>query len=612
MTDIIPKRDPQRSFPEDLRRTIHANQGGACKVCSTELPQDFHVHHRIPWALGGPTILSNGVAVCPGCHRYAEISPFEGLTLRAWQVDALKVVLPKLLAGQFATVAAAPGAGKTLFTAKVIQEMLARSAADRVSVIVPNGNLRKQWQTELARIGLHVQPDPRYLREKDGYQGNVLTYGKVAANVANLRQIPGRTLFVLDEVHHLGRDASGESKSWAHAIGNIVGTVDSPIHPVLNLTGTPFRSVQGERIGTCAYRDAGGDKIELVTDFKISSAKLISDAYLRHVQIHVFDAGLSILNLKDGDVADARVVDLDQVPSSTRSAALKRLISDEVGFIRPVLTHLRNTLAMQQEALRGHPLKGLVICDDQKQADTVHQIAQQHLGMPAEAVLKAVSDEGRDAAAAIEAFRTSKSPAILVAVRMVSEGFDAPDVSAIAYLSSWTAPLFLTQMVARAMRVTPTEREHGRIPAEVIIPGDPAMVDAFRQVLSEEMRLLEVPAGDCPRCKRAAGACYCNTPIVDKMCYVCNLPRKICPCEKVPGGAPPPPAIQVDVTDEAAFTALHRDGEEVNSDLMDLLRREAGIEFDPVHIPGVALLLQKTIKNNPYALGEYMKGRDAG
>lgn len=608
MGDSI-SRDPRRRFSEAQRIELHMRQQGKCAVCGEPLPDDFHAHHVIPWALGGPTETPNGLAVCPVCHRVAPLSPLPGVAPREWQSEALRPVLDRLTDGGFTTVSAAPGAGKTLFAGMVVRELLARGCVDRVSVLVPNANLRTQWAKELQRLGIQLQVSPRYIFERADYIGTVMTYGKLHASWRQLQSDSRRTLYILDEVHHLGRDESGNSKAWAEATGNIVGTVDAPLHPVLNLTGTPFRSVANERIGTCRYRRVGSDQIELVTDYQVTSNRLIDQGHLRHLQVHTFDAGLQILNLQDGDVAESRVADLDQIPHSARGAALRKLIEDREGFVEPVLGHLSALLDMQQEALNGtHPLKGLVICDTQRQADRVHQIAMDHLQLPPSALLKATSDEGRDAHAAIEAFRTSRRPAILVAVRMVSEGFDAPDVSAIAYMSRWTAPLFISQMVARAMRVTMLERELGRIPAEVIIPGDPAMVKAFREVLVDEMRLLEVRGEPCPRCARPAGACYCLTPIVDKVCGRCGLPRKICPCPKVPGATPPTPLVQVEVTDVGQRNGLMFDGNDIDLPLLDRYgRRFTGA--DAVHAPMATRRLQEMIEENPYMIAEYLRSQ---
>ena len=62
-------RDRRRRFTAAQSRRIAERHGGKCFRCGADLPSDFHAHHLIPWASGGPTVVSNGVPYCGGCHR---------------------------------------------------------------------------------------------------------------------------------------------------------------------------------------------------------------------------------------------------------------------------------------------------------------------------------------------------------------------------------------------------------------------------------------------------------------------------------------------------------------------------------------------------------------
>ncbi|MCA1228121.1 hypothetical protein [Saccharopolyspora sp. 6M] len=73
----------------------------------------------------------------------------------------------------------------------------------------------------------------------------------------------------------------------------------------------------------------------------------------------------------------------------------------------------------------------------------------------------------------------------IVAVRMITEGFDCPQVSTIAYATNVTAPLFISQMMARAMRLTTTERERkAPLPANILVPDHPVLREAFVAALA--------------------------------------------------------------------------------------------------------------------------------
>lgn len=596
-------RDPVRLFSEPQRRAVHARQRGKCAGCDTELPRDFDMHHVIPWGMDGRTHEDNALAVCRPCHRQQPVHPLPDITPREWQKRAVGLALPKLVDGRYVTVAAAPGAGKTLFTAMLIRELLARDVIDRVAVLVPNKVLLAQWATEAAKVSLRLES--RFWHENPAYQGIVFNYhallnGKL---VQHLQGDDRRTLYVLDEVHHLGRDELGRHQAWAHAVGRIVGTVEDPRRPVLNLTGTPFRSKKTERIATCEYTDAGdGKSIELVTDYQVTTEELVNEGHLRHLQVHSWDAGLHIVT-PTGE-QDSRVLDLAANPGSVQNYAVKQLLNDMDGYVMPVLQGLTDILTMHQIALRGRHVKGLVICDNVEQARQVYGRAQAGLGLPQSALLLAVSDDGLQSHTAIEQFRVNAVPSILIAVRMVSEGFDAPDVTAIAYLSTWTAPVFIQQMVARARRVTDMERKHGRIPAEVIIPGAPHMIEAFQRILDNPDLVTAPP---CPDCGRPAESCYCLTPVVDKECPLHRMPRKICPCP--PGERPPsdPPGVAITVTDTAAPALLHRDGDEVDRHIMAAIRTAMEGELDLAHVPAATLGFQKALANNPYLFSKMMR-----
>ena len=77
---------------------------------------------------------------------------------------------------------------------------------------------------------------------------------------------------------------------------------------------------------------------------------------------------------------------------------------------------------------------------------------------------------------------------------MVTEGFDCPAVSTIAYASNIVAELFVAQMMARAMRVTDAERRQKMmLPAQILIPDHRELRKAFASALVNRMHVLEEP-----------------------------------------------------------------------------------------------------------------------
>ena len=137
------------------------------------------------------------------------------------------------------------------------------------------------------------------------------------------------------------------------------------------------------------------------------------------------------------------------------------------------------------------PLKLLWVAEDQQSArlaaDEINKVAGRDFAR------LIISDEKGALGKLREASR-DPNPCAIVAVRMVTEGFDCPQVSVIAYASATTAVLFLAQTMARAMRVTQTERsDRLMLPAQILIPDNPTLRRAFAEALIGQFHILEVP-----------------------------------------------------------------------------------------------------------------------
>jgi superfamily II DNA or RNA helicase len=530
-------RDPRRLASESDRRRIFADQDGQCAMCGQDLDESFEVDHIVRHSDGGPTVLSNLRGLCDLCHDVAENEAPNRQNLRKWQQDALAQVLPILRDGKFATVNAAPGAGKTVFAAAATSSLLGSGLIERVVVFVPNLRLVGQWVDSAADRGLFLDPSPRYISERDGHAGAVYTYQALSnpetvdiiARDAERRP----TLVILDEVHHLGRDEQGAHAAWSRAITSITGTFDYPNMPVLNLSGTLFRSNPTERIGTCNYVRRDANTVELVTDYDIATDQLITDGHLRNLVGVTLDADMEILDLRSGDVTASGVVDLDDsLAPGVKSQVIRQLMDDRDGFLVPSLERFLDVIRQQRNTLNGEPLKGLIICDTQRQAQLVHRTAVDHFAdqFLGDIWKIATSDQGADAHREILEFQRNRDLSVLTSVRMVSEGFDQPRISAILYLSQVTAPLMLAQVAARAMRVTDAERDAGlRIPAYMMFPAIPALTEAVRTMMIGNMRLLNLPE-TCSGCGNAPEVCTCPRNNGTRQCPRCQMPRKYCVC----------------------------------------------------------------------------------
>lgn len=485
-------RDPRRRLSIKERQELFAAAGGRCQRCGTELDVTWHGAHLTAWALGGGTSLLNVEAWCARCNL--AVGPGaapdgEPIALREWQAKALDVVLDRIYQTGAATVHAAPGAGKTHLAGAVFRRLRDAGYVGRLVVIVPNAALVTQWKTALAAQRVHIDDQPRdSVYEHPETVGAAITYQSLpnAASAQRVRLQQVRTLVVLDEVHHVGEQAA-----WGRAVRTMVGDVaDGEVHPlaVLNMTGTLFRSSDKRRISTVRYDtvvdDDGTRLLQAVADFSVPTVDLIGSS-LRAPDLYVYGAHAELVDLRNETVIAGDIADLDR---ESRSAAIRASFESRDwtdGFAREAV---RLLMAQQEAVGRDEPLKLLYVAANQvaarRAADAINRVAQDDFAR------LVVSDEPHALRTLRQAAAERRSCAI-VAVRMVTEGFDCPAVSTIAYASNVVASLFVAQMMARAMRITETERRLGKmLPAQILIPDHAELRRAFASALVHQMHVL--------------------------------------------------------------------------------------------------------------------------
>lgn len=485
--------DHRRRLGLEERRLLFERADGRCQKCGADLAVDWHGAHLLAWTHGGATELENMEAWCPSCNLKlgAQDAPVPLVSLREWQLSALPQVLKRLWQAGRATLYAAPGAGKTIFTGAVFHHLSEVGLVDRMLVVVPNRVLVGQWKRELStNLQIHLDDDPRDgFLEHPSTVGAVVTYNNLVGAARNHRQLIDRqpTLVVFDEVHHLA-----EQRAWGRAARTMtVGEDGELVAAILNTTGTLFRSTRRERIPTVEYRpvtsDEGDEVLEAVPDFSVPAILLIGKE-LRPVDLHACGSSIELVDLREEEVISGEVADLAN--QRLMRAAHVRMIRREE-WIEGFAGHMLNMLARQASAIEhAEPLKALWVASNQNTARMAAKIINRVAGSNFARLV--ISDDP----AALRTLRravTEPRSCCIVAVQMVTEGFDCPQISTIAYAHNITADLYLTQMVARAMRLTSTERRLGRVlPAQVLIPDVPDLRRAFADVLVSKLHTLTI------------------------------------------------------------------------------------------------------------------------
>lgn len=368
--------------------------------------------------------------------------------LRAWQAEALNQY--------FATeprdflVNATPGAGKTTFALRLAKELRDRGTIDRITVVAPTEHLKRQWADAADRVGLRLNPE---FRNADGWfarhwHGVAVTYAQVAVKAEVHRRISegGRTLVILDEVHH-----GGDALSWGDAIREAFG----PAARRLSLTGTPFRSDTAPIPFVQYLQDQHGVRTSQ-TDFDYGYGRALADGVVRPV-IFLAYAGMMRWRTKMGDEMEAGLGEGDT--KDIASQAWRTALSPEGEWIPSVLAAADRRLSEVRESVPD--AGGLVIATDQTNARAYARILQ---GITGEAPTIVLSDE-KEASDRIDAF-SKGSDRWLVAVRMVSEGVDVPRLQVGVYATSSSTPLFFAQAIGRFVRT----RRRGEV-ASIFLPN---------------------------------------------------------------------------------------------------------------------------------------------
>lgn len=585
-------RDPRRQLTVEERRAAYDRAGGLCQNCGGPLGADYHNAHLAARSNGGPTSVDNIEPQCPNCNLIngsADLEEVSDITLRSWQEAALPVILERIWQTGVATVNAAPGAGKTYFALAVFAALYKAGHAERMIVVAPNLVIIGQWVEKGGKMRIHLDVEPRdgHLEHPDtvgasiSYQllpKKVLSRTVADMHRERLEAIP--TFVVLDEVHHIA-----DKKSWGQAVAAMVGDVANGIvHPtaVLNMTGTLFRSGKDKRISTVRYDtvldEDGVEKLKAQADWSISTAELIGHE-LRPPDLYVYNTRAQLMDTRNDTVVEGDLGDLDQQQRSTALRGLDKSPEWLRGYVSEALRLLDNQLAAVNHE---EPLKLLYCANDIPAARLAADAINDVMGRDFARLI--VSDE-KKAKKALEDAAKEPNPCAIVQVRMASEGFDCPQVSTIAYASTVTADLSIAQMMARAMRITDHERASGQLlPAQILIPNDPALKDVFSAVLSPLPKLIDLEDDDCPVCERPLAECVCP-------CQRCGRPKLDCICPP----PPPPPRPRYEVMDlsrpefHGANVLGHDDGEVTSSELDQALGELTGLGIPVPYHPRVVV-----------------------
>ncbi|MCP9884848.1 DEAD/DEAH box helicase family protein [Synechococcus sp. ATX 2A4] len=454
-----------------------------------------------------------------------------GLKPRQWQRQLINLMRRRLeragAQGEDVLVHAGPGAGKTLGALLGFQRLVAEGRLSHFLVFCHRQSIASQWRSAAARLGLELRDldleasaagegaggDPGanegsgegsggggWSRMVPG-QGLLISYQSAARHRRRLeRELAGlqacKVLAIADEVHHLGLDPDDpEATAWSHAFGCLSrGCVLR-----LGLSGTPFRA---DNLGFSASRrisrrQEGVIVEEIAPDLSVEPRQLIDQGDVRPLEFRFqngwIDHGLAST---DGSLA---AVELERSPLSAehreswRARNLRRAIrlGDPSSIALRVLLQAR----LKLEALRAadHPeAGGLVIARDIAHARGLTGLLEEQ----GDQVLL-VHSQDPEAAQRLATFRAGGAD-WLVSIDMCAEGFDAPRLRVVAYLTTVVTRSRFVQAITRAVRIDGQRAEQETIPRHpsyVYAPADPLLVSYARTWSVAEPYLIQPKPG---------------------------------------------------------------------------------------------------------------------
>jgi superfamily II DNA or RNA helicase len=454
-----------------------------------------------------------------------------GLRPRQWQRQLIDLMRRRLVRagpqGEDVLVHAGPGAGKTLGALLGFQRLQAEGRLSHFLVFCHRQSIASQWRSSAARLGLELREldfeasaadEGAVARQGGGGvegvsaggggwsrmvpgQGLLISYQSAARHRLRLERelagLPaGKVLAIADEVHHLGLDPDDpEATAWSHAFGRLSRNCVLR----LGLSGTPFRA---DNLGFSASRrisrrQDGVIVEEIAPDLSVEPRQLIDQGDVRPLEFRFQDGWVDHGQASADGVPAA--TELERSPLSAehreswRARNLRRAIrlGDPSSIALRVLLQARRKL----ETLRAadHPeAGGLVIARDIAHARGLTGLLEEQ----GDQVLL-VHSQDPEAAQRLADFRAGGAD-WLVSIDMCAEGFDAPRVRVVAYLTTVVTRSRFVQAITRAVRVDGQRAEQETIPRHpsyVYAPADPLLVSYARTWSVAEPYLIQQKPG---------------------------------------------------------------------------------------------------------------------
>ena len=408
--------------------------------------------------------------------------PKPALQPRQWQLQLIQLLRRRLQqAGSHdVLINAGPGAGKTLGALLSFERLEREGRLQHLLVFCHRSSIASQWLEAAERLGLDLQEWQPGSSPGDPQHGLLITYQAAGRNLGALEQQLhqagwGPWLAIADEVHHLGMDPEEpEATAWGHAFSRLSAGASLR----LGLTGTPFRA---DNLAFCAARriqvhDGQGWVEQIAPDLSVEPRELIAAGDVRPLEFRFQDGWVD--HGRQGELGDSERSPLSQEQrESWRARNLRRAIrlGDSSSIALRLLLNARRRL---ETVRREHPAAGgLVIARDIAHARRICGLLEEEGDR-----VHLVHSQDPEAAQRMEGFKAGEAD-WLVSIDMCAEGFDAPRLRVVAYLTTVVTRTRFVQGITRAVRMNgerAATEAVPRHPSYVFAPADPLLMQYAR------------------------------------------------------------------------------------------------------------------------------------
>ena len=424
-------------------------------------------------------------------------------TLRNWQYECIQIANKDgwFVAGSDKpnyAINVAPGGGKTIFGVTSWLRMKESGCCQKMVVVVPSRNLKRQWQRQCQQHGIRLAAENLYDLGDPSINGCVITYAAVCSSPNTLKAVcrdagidMASIFLVCDEYHRVSQDkvTGGKLELAFNSVGKR-----------LVMSGTFFRT-DGRPMPWVEYDETGYP----VTDYVYSMPDAIADKVLRTPEFLYLDGDAKFVTVSPEESETDEIKFSEAEDLSDESKIIESLIGDR----KNLFTYLHRAVEQLRSCQQVNPDdRGGIVVSTVEQANKVQQ-ALLELGVSSTVVTtpgeQGDSDDGdlsleRDRESAkldndrlLDEFRSGRGGDFIISVAMLREGTDLPNWRVMVYLSRCRSLLSFMQFIARCMRIrcqctNPNKHgngcdfEIGARTAYIFVPRTPTFIGRAREL----------------------------------------------------------------------------------------------------------------------------------